>query len=170
MDDADGILRALVALGGHVSAADTDADGHVQLAAVGNRGDDVIGVHQVELARHLQIGAGHRAGALGEHVRGRLVGLVRYLGEHQALHVQHDVGDVLDDAFRGSELVLDALDLDGGGLSPVQRGEQHATHGVAQRVAVAALERLDDVAGNGVVDFLRGNGRPHELCHVWVAS
>ena len=34
----------------------------------------------------------------------------------------------------------------------------------------AALERLDDVAGNGVVDFLRGNGRPHELCHVWVAS
>ena len=99
-------------------------------------------------------------------MRGRLVGLVGHLRKHQALHVQHDVGDVLDDALGGGELMLHALDLDSGGLRPVQRGEQHTTHGVAQGVAVAALERLDDVAGNGVVDFLRSYCRPHELCHV----
>ena len=75
--------------------------------------------------------------------------------EHQALHVQHDVGDVFDDAFGGGELMLHAIDLDGSGLGAVQRGQQHAAQGIAQRVAIAALERLDGKTRYGIVNFFR---------------
>ena len=166
MDDADGILRALVALGGHVAAAHADADGHVQLAAVGDRSDDMLRVDERELGRHVKVGAGDRARPLGRHMGGRLFDVVVQRGKHQALHVQHDVGDVLDHAFGRGELVLHALDLDGGRLCAVKRVEKHAAQTVAQRVAVAALQRLDDEAGNRIADFFRCYCRPHELRHV----
>ena len=66
--------------------------------------------------------------------------------------------------------MLHALDLDGRSLRTIQGGQQHAAHGVAQRVAVASLERLHDVTSYRVVDFFRCNSRPHELCHVLKAS
>ena len=166
MDDADGVLRALVALGRHVAATHADADRHVQLAAVGNRCDDMLRIHQRELGRDVEIGARDRARALCRHMRRGFLDVVVERGEHEPLDVEDDVGDVLDDALGRGELVLDALDLDGGRFRAVQRGEQHAAHAVAQRIAVAALKRFHDETRYGFVDFFRCYRRPHELCHV----
>src|SRR5699024_11590197 len=49
--------------------------------------------------------------------------------------------DIFDDAFGRRELMLHALNLNGGRLSAVKRRKQNATHAVAQRIAVATLER-----------------------------
>ena len=87
-------------------------------------------------------------------------------GEHKTLDIQDDIGDILDDAFGRRELMLHTLDLDGGGFRTIQGREQHATHAVAQRVAVTALERFDDETRDSIVDFFRCYSRPHELCHV----
>ena len=86
--------------------------------------------------------------------------------ENQTLDVQYDVSDVFDHALGRGELVLHALNLDGGCLGTVKRREQNATQRVAERIAVATLERLDDKTRDGIVHFFRCNCRPHELCHV----
>ena len=166
VDDADGVLGALVALRGHVAATHPDADRHVQLAAIGDRGNDVLGVHQRELGGDVQVGTRHRAGTLGGHMGRGLLDILVECREHEALHVQDDVRDVLDDALGRRELMLHALDLDSGGFRPVQRREQHAAHAVAQRVAVPTLERFHDETRDSFVDFFRCYRRPHELCHV----
>ena len=45
--------------------------------------------------------------------------------------------------------MLNALDLDGGHGHAGQRAEQHTAQGVAQRVAEAALQGLDDELAGG---------------------
>ena len=170
MDDADRVLGTLVVIGRDVTAADTNADGHIELTAIGDSSDDVLGIDQRELGGNIEIGAGHHAGALDGHMRDGFLDIAVESGEDKTLHVQNDVGDVLDNALGGGELVLHALDLDSGCLSTVQRREQDATQRVAKRVAIAALERLDDEASNGVAYFLCCNCRPHELCHALQAS
>ena len=166
MDDADRILRALVALGGNVTAAHTDAHRHVKLAAVGNRGDDMLGVDQRELGGNLQVRTGHNAGALGRNMSRGLFHVVIESREDQALDVQDDIGDILDNAFGRGELVLHTVDLDGRRLGAVERRQQNATHAVTQRIAVATLQRFHDETRNSIVDFFRCYRRPHELCHV----
>ena len=125
----------------------------------------MLGVDQRELSGNVHVGTGHRAGALGRD-GGRSLGIILGQGrEHQALYIEDDVGNVLDDAFGGGELVLHALDLNGGSLRTVQGGQQNATHAVAKRVAEATLQRLNDEARDSVVHFFGCDGWPHELCH-----
>ena len=165
MDDANGVLGALVALSRDVPTAHADADAHVQRAAIGNGANDVLGVNERELGGNLHIGAGHRARALDRN-GGRGFRVVLGEGrENKALHVEDDIGDVFDDAFSGRELVLNAFDLDSRGFGSVQRRQQNATHAVTQRVSETTLKRLDDEAGDSVVHFFGSNGWPHELCH-----
>ena len=166
MDDPDGILRALVALGRHVTAAHADANRHVQLTAVGDRSDDVLRVDQRELGGNVEIGTRHRARTLRRHMRRGFLDIIVQCGEHKTLDIQDDIGDILDDAFGRRELMLHTLDLDGGGFRTIQRGEQNAAHAVAQRVAVPTLERFHDETRDSFVDFFRCYRRPHELCHV----
>ena len=73
---------------------------------------------------------------------------------HQALDVEDDVGDVLDDAGNGGDLVLHALDLDAGDGAAFQAGEQDAAQAVAHGDAEAALERLDGELAVGVREGL----------------
>ena len=70
--------------------------------------------------------------------------------DHQALDVEDDVGDVLDDAGDGGDLVLHALDLDAGDGTAFQAGQQDAAQAVADGHAEAALERLGDELAVGV--------------------
>jgi hypothetical protein len=63
--------------------------------------------------------------------------------EAHLLQVQHDLGDVLDDARKRRELVQDPFDTDRGDRRALQRREQHAPQRVAERGAEAALERLE---------------------------
>src|SRR5207342_1301570 len=60
------------------------------------------------------------------------------------LDVEDDVGDVLADAREAAELVEHVLDADRGDRGTLKAGQEHAAQRVAERQAVAALERLGD--------------------------
>ena len=116
---------------------------------------DVLRVDQLELGGNLEVGAGHDRGTGHGQRRDGVARADAGLAEDEALHVEHDVGDVLADALDRRELVLHALDADRGRGRALQRRQQHAAHAVAERVAEAALERLDHVARDALVDLRR---------------
>ena len=68
-------------------------------------------------------------------------GVARERAQAQLLDVQDDLGDVFLDVLDRAELVEDAGDLDAGDGGSLEGAEQDATQGVAQRHAVALLER-----------------------------
>ena len=55
---------------------------------------------------------------------------------------------------------IDLNSLDGGTL---ERGQKNATKGVAQRIAVTALERLDGDTSRRLVNLFDLNLRPNEF-------
>ena len=59
--------------------------------------------------------------------------------ENQALNVQDDIGDVLDYALGGGELMLYTINLNCGRLCSGKRLKQNTTHAVAKSVTVATL-------------------------------
>ena len=72
----------------------------------------------------------------------------------ELLEVEDDVGDVLAHARQRRELVRDALDLDGRHGRALERRQQHTPQRVAERVAEAAVERLDREAARALVGIL----------------
>jgi hypothetical protein len=82
--------------------------------------------------------------------------LVVLRGDDQALDVQDEVGDVLLDPGDGGELVQHAVDPDAGDGRAGDRGQQRAPQRVAEGVAEAGLERLDDEPGTELVDHFLG--------------
>jgi hypothetical protein len=85
--------------------------------------------------------------------------LVLLAGEHQLLEVQDDLGDVLDDALHRGELVLVPLDLDAGDGRARDGRQQRAPQRVAEGVAEAGLQGLDDEPGAELVHDLFGQDR-----------
>ena len=84
---------------------------------------------------------------------------------HDALEVEHDVGHVLLDALYCRELVRHALDTyarDGGAG---ERGEQDTPERVAERVAEAAVERLDRERATVLLHGLAGDPGDLEVEH-----
>ena len=76
--------------------------------------------------------------------------------QRQRLQVADDLVHVLDDAGDGLVLVHDAVDAERPDRGAAQRRQQHAPHGVAERVAEAALQRLEPELGDvGIVLALR---------------
>ena len=69
---------------------------------------------------------------------------------HETLDVEDDVGDVLDNAGDGADLVLHALNLDAGDGAAFQAAEQDAAQAVANGDAEAAFERLGAESTVGV--------------------
>jgi hypothetical protein len=63
--------------------------------------------------------------------------------ERDELQVQEDVDDVFLHAFDAGVLMEDAVDFDFRDGAAWHGREKHATEGVAERMAKAALERLD---------------------------
>ena len=116
----------------------------------GQRGDRLIGVDDVDLGRPGDVAGGHDplAGAVAAHVEMR-AHLAIHLDdplEADPLEVQDDLGHVLADVVDRRELVPDAVDADARDRDAFERPQQDAAQGVAQRRAVAGLERLDLVA------------------------
>ena len=103
--------------------------------------------------RH-DVAGGDGAGALLAHVHGDR--LVLFGAHDQALEVQDDVGDVLLHPGNGGELVQHAVDADAGDSRARDRRQQRATQRVAEGVAEAGLERLDDELRAVVGDDLFG--------------
>jgi hypothetical protein len=73
--------------------------------------------------------------------RQRLGGVGVHL-ERDHLQVEDDVGRILDHALDGRELMQHAVDLHRGDGRAFDRRQQHAPHGVADRGAETAFERL----------------------------
>ena len=102
-----------------------------------------LGIQDFHLAIGLNVAGSNLAGA-GSLDEDGLGTLAVQLGQ-QILHVQHDLRDILLDAGDGGKLVLDTGNLDAGGCSAGQRGEQDATQGIAQCRSVAALQGFDQM-------------------------
>ena len=85
-------------------------------------------------------------------------GLVVLRGDDELLEVEDDLGDVLGHTGDRRELVQDAVDLDRRDGRTRDRRQQRATQGVAEGVAEAGLQGLDDEPRTEVVDDLFGQG------------
>ena len=108
-------------------------------------GDDVVRIDDLDVVRGLDVGRRHQAlGLFLEREDG--LGAVMQ-PEHHALQVEEDVDHVLAHAVQRRVLVHHACDLHLGRGVAGHRGEQHAPQRVAERVAVAALERLHNDLG-----------------------
>jgi hypothetical protein len=90
----------------------------------------------------LHVGAGDRA--LAALLDAALELVLTLVVNAQALQVEDDVGHVLVHAVERVELVVRALDAHRRDRGALDRREQHAPQTVADRVAEAAFERLDD--------------------------
>src|SRR5690606_9784711 len=93
--------------------------------------------------------------------------------QRERLEVPDDLVHVLDDAADGLMFVQHAVDAEGPHGRPAQRRQQHAAHGVPQRVAEPALQRLEPELGDvGVVLALGGfyqlrANEPAEIDGLW---
>jgi hypothetical protein len=92
----------------------------------------------------LDVAGTHRAGTLLRQAQLRLLAGVE--ARRDLLQVQQDVDDVFLHTLDAGVLVQHALDLRLGDRATGHRGVQHAPQRVAERVAEASLERLDDDA------------------------
>ena len=123
-----------------VAAALLDLDLHLELAAGGEVRDHVVGIDDLDVVVRLDVGGRDGAFArLGE-AQHDVVAVVQL--QHHALQVQQDVDDVFLHAVERRVLVQHAGDLHLGRRVAGHRRQQHAAKRVAERVAVAALERL----------------------------
>ena len=86
------------------------------------------------------LAGGHRTGARG--AQGHALGAFGVHPQRQLLDVEHDVDDVLADAFHRGELVDDAVDLHGGHRRALQRGQKHAAERIAEGDPEAAFQRF----------------------------
>ena len=140
--DALGLLGQVAHVARDVAAAGLDLDLHLELAARGEVGDDVVGIHDLHVVRRLDVGGDDHAVAAAVLLQreDRLGAVVQ--AEHHALEVEQDVDHVLAHAVERGVLVHHAGDLHLGRRVAGHGGQQHAAQRVAERVAVAALERL----------------------------
>ena len=115
-------------------------DLHFNLAGVGQIADQVVRIDDLDVVRQLDIAGHHGAGAILAQHQGHFVAVVQL--EHHALEVQQDVDDIFTNTGNGRIFVHHASHLHFGRRVAGHRRQQNAAQGVAQRVAVAALERL----------------------------
>ena len=90
-----------------------------------------------------------------------------FLGnDEDLLQVENDIGYVLHYAIDRLELMVDAVDLDGGDRRALDRAKQHPAQRVADGVAVAGLKGLGDklrIGGRGALLNLRELAGQFEL-------
>jgi len=115
-----------------------------------------VGVVHLDTGRRRDVGSGDRAGALLAQVHHDRLVVLR--GDDQALDVEDDLGDVLLDPADRGELVQHTVDADAGHRGTRDAREQGATKRVAERVAEAGLEGLDDEAAAVVRNDLFAEG------------
>src|SRR3954452_21605671 len=100
----------------------------------------MVGIDDLDVVRRLDVGGGDGAVALLLEREDGLRAVMQ--AEDDAFEVEQDVDDILAHAIERRVLVHHAGDLHLGRRVARHRGEQHATQRVAQRVAIAPLERL----------------------------
>src|SRR5688572_24089165 len=164
--DRPALLLELEPLHGRaVAAAALDLERHRELDGLVQVRDHEIRVDDHDVVVDLDVAGRDRARPLLDEPQ--LDRVARVHLDRDRLQVQQDVDDVLLDALDAGVLVEHALDLHLGHGAAGHRGEQDAPQRVAERVAEAALERLDhdarlarrrlgDLDGAGLEEFRGG--------------
>src|SRR5690606_21398744 len=127
---------------GHITTTLLDLDLHFQLAGFGQRGDDVIGINDLDVVRQVDVGGGDDTGALTTQGQRDFLAVVKL--EYDALQVQQNVDDVFTHARQSGVFVHHAGDLHFGGGVACHGRQQNAAQGIAQCVAITAFERFHD--------------------------
>ena len=127
-----------------------------------------LGVEDLDAGGQVDVPRGDLTGA-GDHQRRLDLGRVGVHPADDLLEVEDDVGHVLLDAGDRRELVGDPLDPDARDGRAGERGQQHAPQRVAERVAEAAIERLDRERAAVVLDLL-GARSGESGTRAWVVS
>ncbi len=157
--DAPDLLLFLVGVllgSGDIAAALGDGELHLEVHLVGEGGDDMALVEDRDRGVGLDEIRGDLARAGGGQTHG--LGLVALERDDEVFHIQDDVRDIFHHTPERGELVLGALDLDGGDGCALDAREEDAAEGVADRRAEAALEGLNDKAPEVRVVQLRVAG------------
>ena len=141
-DASDLGIRIVVEGARDVAAATLDNKFHLEAAIVVEGCDVQLRVVDGHTGRRVNVGSGDLAGTGLPQIHGDRLVFLR--GEHKALEVQNDLGDVLDTALNSRELVLDSLDLDARHRGARDGRQQGATQRVANGVSETRLQRLDD--------------------------
>ena len=145
--DADLLILALVPFCRMEAVAQRDLRLKIEGDAVSDGGDLQIRVDDLDGVLLLEVAGGDHAWTLamdGDALRNGAGDL-----DEDLLEGDDDVRDILGDALDRHELVARALELDGRDRDALDRGEEHAAEGVADRLRVAALEGLGREAGVG---------------------
>ncbi len=140
-DGTDGRALHFVLLGGHIAAALADGEFHVQLHVVLHAADHELRVQHLETGGVLaDVGGGEAVLTANSEVEFLVVHVLKLAAEAYLLEVEHDLGDILDDALDGAELMLDTVDAQAGDGEAFQAAEQDAAEGVADGDAIAGLQ------------------------------
>ena len=122
---------------------------HIQRAVRAESGDGLLGVEYLHLRVRLDVAGGDNALACGLDIDGLGSGAVE--AGDDALHVEHDLRDVLLDAGDGGKLMLHTGYLDAGAGSAGERREKYPAKRVTKCCAVAALQRFDNILAVGTL-------------------
>ncbi len=147
-DDADRLILALVLVAGGETTADANFEFAVELHLLVEGADDLVLVDHVVDVVARDVTGGDDAFLLD--LDREDAGLLFVVVELHLLEVEDDVGDILDHAGKAGKLVLHARDADGSDGRAFQGGKENAAEGVADGVAVSALEWLGDELGVGI--------------------
>src|SRR6266404_7336000 len=144
--EADRRVLRTVAGGGDIALASRDHQLHGDRGTVIERADQVLGVHDLDVARQLDHARGDFARTDGAQVE-TLRAIALHLYGHR-LDIEDDVDHILTSAGNRRELMQHVVDLDRRHCRALQRRQQHTTERIAERETEAALERLGDDRGD----------------------
>src|SRR5918994_3713906 len=145
-DEADRSILGTIALGGNVALACRDRELHADFRALIKGAEHEIGVQDLHVANRVDIARGYdaRAGLAKRHALRTFA--LHLDGDH--LYVEDDVRHVLANARDGREFVQHAVDMYRRHRGALERRQEDATQGIAERRAKAALERLGHDRGD----------------------
>jgi hypothetical protein len=107
--------------------------------------DDLIRVDNLHSSDFLYIRSSDCSGT--SNVNRHIDGLAALGDEEDLLEVQDDIGDVFNDSIDTLELVLHALDIDGGDRGSLNGAEQYPAKGIADGVSITGLKRFGMESG-----------------------
>src|SRR5258708_30397010 len=143
-------------IGFDVAAPLVDVEVDVDVAVVRKRREMLPRIVDARAVGGVDVGGGDGASLRLRHPKDGLFDIVGK-AQGERLQVADDLMDVFHDAGDGLMLMDDAVDSEARDGGAAEGRQQHAPHGVAEGVAVAALERLEPELGDERVVFaLRG--------------
>src|SRR5262249_30154626 len=141
-DEADRRIFRTVLRGGDIALAAFDGEFHRQIGALVEGADHEVRIEDLDVVAGVDLARLYFGRALG--LEAHPLRTVAGHAESNGLDVEDDVGDVFAHTGDRREFMQHAVDMDGRNGSALQRGQQHATQGIAQGQREATFQRLGD--------------------------